>query len=288
MQVQKIVILFIVLVAVIIVIGGYFFEWTWTGVPGATFWDWLELLIVPAVIAILGFWFNRQMKERELRIAQLRAQDDALEAYFKQVSELLTDNEQLAGAQPDNRFGALVRARTLTLLTRLNNVDNENLKGSHAGSHKGSVVRFLYEVGLITNKDAPVVDLSGAPLSRAHVVGLDVLRRRVHNPNEPKPYLVTLCGANLSGTLLDEALLHNTDLSDANLKGAVLPGANLSLSKLTNADLSNTNLSQADLERADLSDADLTDASLVSTNLNGAYLNRAKIWGGVPLWCGPQ
>jgi hypothetical protein len=34
----------------ILVTLGYGFNWTWTGFPGNTVWDWLELLLLPAVI----------------------------------------------------------------------------------------------------------------------------------------------------------------------------------------------------------------------------------------------
>ncbi len=37
---------------------------------GITLWDWIKLLIVPAVIAGGGLWFNRQQRERELEIAR--------------------------------------------------------------------------------------------------------------------------------------------------------------------------------------------------------------------------
>src|SRR3712207_1577355 len=30
-----------------------------------TLWDWADLLIVPAVLAIGGYWFNAQQRERE-------------------------------------------------------------------------------------------------------------------------------------------------------------------------------------------------------------------------------
>jgi hypothetical protein len=43
---------------------------------GITLWDWIKLLIVPAVIAGGGLWFNAQQREREQRIANQRAQDE--------------------------------------------------------------------------------------------------------------------------------------------------------------------------------------------------------------------
>jgi hypothetical protein len=38
----------------IIVICGYLFGWQWTGLPKQTLWDWLQLLIIPAVLAGVG------------------------------------------------------------------------------------------------------------------------------------------------------------------------------------------------------------------------------------------
>jgi hypothetical protein len=34
---------------IITVIGGYALQWTWTGYPKNTLWDWLEMLLVPLV-----------------------------------------------------------------------------------------------------------------------------------------------------------------------------------------------------------------------------------------------
>jgi hypothetical protein len=31
------------------VIGGYAVQWTWTGYPGNTLWEWLQMLLVPLV-----------------------------------------------------------------------------------------------------------------------------------------------------------------------------------------------------------------------------------------------
>ncbi len=65
-----------------------------------TLWDWLKLLVGPAVIAAGGLWFNRQQRERELEIArqqreqeleiaERRTQDEALQAYLDQMSDML-------------------------------------------------------------------------------------------------------------------------------------------------------------------------------------------------------
>jgi len=106
---------------------------TLIGLPfGITLWEWVKLLMVPAVIAAGGIWFNRQQRQRESEIAEQRAQDEALQEYLEQMSQMLTDKERpLCRAQPGDDLSTVARARTLTVLTRLDD------------DRKGTVVRFL-------------------------------------------------------------------------------------------------------------------------------------------------
>jgi hypothetical protein len=189
----------------IIVICGYLFGWPWTGLPKQTLWDWLQLLIIPAVLAGVGLWFNRQQREQELQTADRRAQDEALQAYLDQIGQLLLDKDpSLRQAKGDDEVRTLARARTLAVLARLD------------GEPKASIVRFLSEVTLIQKekgaKSTPVIDLSGANLSEVHLWGAD------------------LWGANLSGAILSEARLGeakgitNEQLEQAlYLEGATMP-----------------------------------------------------------------
>jgi hypothetical protein len=51
---------------------------TLVGQPfGIMLWDWIKLLMVPAVIAGSGLWFNQQQRERELQIAREHRVSDA-------------------------------------------------------------------------------------------------------------------------------------------------------------------------------------------------------------------
>ncbi|HUZ20689.1 MAG TPA: hypothetical protein VMU75_08990 [Acidimicrobiales bacterium] len=55
---------------VVLVIGGYALGWTWTGFQGNTLWDWLELLALPVVVALLPLWFETHRRlEARWRIA---------------------------------------------------------------------------------------------------------------------------------------------------------------------------------------------------------------------------
>jgi len=39
-------------------IGGYGFNWTWTGFPGNTLWDWMNLLVLPVTLGLLSLAFE--------------------------------------------------------------------------------------------------------------------------------------------------------------------------------------------------------------------------------------
>ncbi len=195
-----------IVVALVFVLGLL----TLIGLPfGITLWEWLKLLIVPAVIAAGGLWFNRQQRNREMEIAEQRSQDEALQAYLDQMSQLLTDKDQpLHKAQQHDSLSTVARARTLTVLTRLD------------GERKRSVLQFLYESRLIT-KSRVVVDLGGADLLRANLSW------------------AKLTNANLSEADLREADLRAANLHMANLSEADLREAALRVADLTNATMPN-------------------------------------------------
>ena len=45
-------------------------------------WAWLNLLIIPVVLALGGYWFTSSQNRATQAAAVRRAQDDALQAYF--------------------------------------------------------------------------------------------------------------------------------------------------------------------------------------------------------------
>jgi hypothetical protein len=228
----------------VIVICGYLFGWKWTGLPKRTLWDWLQLLIIPGVLAGGGLWFNRQQREQELQTADRRAQDEALQAYVDQMSAMLipnNDQPSLYDEHPPDSLKTVARARTLTVLPRL------------AGDRKARVVQFLYESGLITETRGSIVDLKGANLSDAD-----------------------LRDANLRDANLRDANLNVADLRGADLVRSNLREADLVDAYLREADLRGADLSGAYLRGANLSDAYLRGANLSDAVLRGAILSGAK------------
>jgi uncharacterized protein YjbI with pentapeptide repeats len=268
------------LVIMIIAVCGYVFGWEWTGLAKRTFWDWLSLLVVPLVLALGGYFFTRSENQRtreaadeqraldrqiadeqrslDREIAHERRQDDALQAYLDGMSQLLTNKERpLHRAQPGDSLSTLARARTLTVLPRLD------------GERKARVVQFLYESGLIA-KRRPVLNLHGADVTEAALILAELRRANLRGAN--------LRGANLSSAILNEAILEEAILEEANLLYTKLRSANLNRANLSDADL-RSDLRDADLRGADLRGADLHGAELHGANLIGAELHGAGLIG---------
>lgn len=205
-------------------------------------WNWLRLLVVPAVLAIGGYWLNRQQQARQFEVEERRAQDQALQSYLDQISQMLADKERpLHKAQLGDSLSTVARARTLTVLERL---DDGNKK---VGNHKARVAQFLYESNLIM-KNHSVVNLRKANFDRVNLTDAN------------------LSEANFDGASFKGAKLDLANLNGANLEEAILEGSSLYFTKLEGA-----NLRRAELESA----YHLGTATLTEANLDRARITRA-------------
>src|SRR6266851_7106152 len=220
------------IVIIVLIIIGYRFDGTgfnaYTGPqlkpnqqyrPEKTLWDWMQLLFIPVVLAVAGFWFNhRERKAAELRAdnerraAELRAEAEreieqrrakaeqeiasdnqreaALQAFINELSELLL-HENLRESKPENEVRKIARVRTLSVLPRLDD------------DRKRSVLQFLYESALI-NKDKPIIDVNEADLSEAYLA------------------IINLKDASLRGVRLGKANFIGADLRGIDLGNASL------------------------------------------------------------------
>ena len=283
--------------------------WTrWTGFRGMTLGSWLELLVVPLALVVLGFLFSvqqdvrpqrieNQRAEAEQELAKQRAQDEALQAYLDQMRNLLLEKD-LRDSEEGSEVRTLARARTLTLLPRLD------------PAHRNSVMHFLEEASLIQAQPFvgdPIISLDGANLEgitlgdsvehtdsgMAHLEGVNLSGSDLSNAALQGAQLgnadlrganlgytslrqAQLSGANLADADLTYADLNRASLSSANLRGANLSNADLSMATMAITDLTDADLTYADLSEADLTGADLTGANLRAASLVGADLNDAK------------
>ena len=258
----------LVLVGLIgLIFAGYWFNWDWTGFnehigprvpqyqPTKTLWDWLQLLLIPLVLAVAALLFNRATTRTEQTIALDKQREDLLQAYLDRMSELLL--EKKLATSPSEEASNVARVRTITLLFQLD------------ARRIGYVFAFLREAGLMSAySDSSIVSLSQANLNKIDLSQANLSEANLSEAN--------LGQANLRQANLRQANLYIANLSEANLSEADFRQADLNNTNLRQADLRQANLRQANLSEADLSEADLSEANLIRTIVTEAQLKKAK------------
>ena len=239
---MSVIVLFVVFVELV-----HRFGWGWTGFAGEysqvtvkeatkdtvylmpkTLWDWMQLLLVPVMLAIGGFWLNQRQKNRDERIAEQqnkaeqeaterRAQADreiaadnqreaALQSYIDKIGELLLREHEHLGASPGNsQVENIARARTVTVLRILD------------PGRRASLLRFLNQAGILricTEGNLTNIDLHETNLGQVDLSQFDLLDANLSGADLRK---ANLSGAHLSMTWLHMAVLAGADIRKAHL-----------------------------------------------------------------------
>lgn len=98
------------LLFITVIVLGYWLKWGWTGLKGKTLWDWMQLLIIPAVLAIAGYIFTLTTSRNEHEIALDNQQEMVLQDYIDKVSELLLE-KKLRVSEPGDEVRNIARVR---------------------------------------------------------------------------------------------------------------------------------------------------------------------------------
>lgn len=276
-------------IAVVLMVGvsvhlcGWEWIWKWAGVqnsqPCKTFWDFLDLIVVPVGLGWGIWWLGNRQTKVEWEIAKDRRQQEALQYFFAQMTELLSNQPQnpLESISPKtskqvNNFSHLARWQTLAVLRVID------------GRRKGQVLSFLYERGLVSAEN-PIIDLQHAEFMKADLIvghgyhwgkeeGMGewdgkTLSKYIRENQGNLRWSTDLKEVNLSKTDLFCAAFVLTNLEKANLQEAYLQRA-----RLMGANLRDANLAEADLRNANLCRADLRGANLTGVKLANAVFDQ--------------
>jgi uncharacterized protein YjbI with pentapeptide repeats len=249
-----------VVLLVAVALGIFWFGWDWKGLIGwKALVDYIDpknatgrkdavqvyalmvaggVAAITAAVGLANLRLTRKNLEQQRELEEQRAeqqrqltQGTALQAYYEQIGNLITDKDSNLRNTQREEIRELARGQTLTVLQEVD------------GNGKGSLLTFLYGARLIGTEN-PAVVLHGAKLQDAD-----------------------LQDANLQGAYLLGAVLQRAKLQDAKLQGAYLQGAELQRADLRAADLRAADLRGASLQGAKLQDAKLQDAKLRDANL---------------------
>jgi uncharacterized protein YjbI with pentapeptide repeats len=234
--------------------GKRFKKWTRTGEDGWNEkkpWDYLQLLLVPLVLAIAGFWFQDFSKKQEQLVGDNKAKQETLTKYLDQMSDLL--QKGLIKSKHGSDLFTIAQAKTAVTLQSLDPV------------RQRLVIQFLESANLNKLDEGK---------------GL-LFMLRMHESTLGKAYLslAKMRKADFRGIDLNEANLSETDLREANFFGANLNKANLSGADLRGAIFSIPDIKGANLSRADLRGATFFGVNLTEVDLKRAYLGNASFIG---------
>jgi uncharacterized protein YjbI with pentapeptide repeats len=227
--------------------------------PGKTLWDWLQLLLVPVVLAIVAFSFNAGQASVNQQLERQNNQEQVVNTYLGQMSNLLLQYH-LHDSQLGDPRRAIAQAITLAALDRL---DSE---------HKNIIILFLYRADLLKyhyykNNETECGDPKAL--------------KKQFSDEQP---IITLSQGNIEGVTINDLKLNCIDLHNMYLKGSnfstsVLDRANLGISLAMGADFSYTSMKAASLYYLDLSDANLQGALLQYADMRGICLSHARLDG---------
>ncbi len=174
----------------------------WTGFKGKKLWDWLDLLLVPSILAIgiSLIEINENKAQRYSLNEQYKQQ--ILRDYLEEMTNLIFNKQKMKTLRNGKEYSPereVLASKTYAILEIL----GEDKK------RKSQIIRFI----------------GNSSLSRL----IAIRRSKLNN-------------LDLSDVDLTGADLRKTDLSNTKLKGANLKEANLKEANLCGTDLSNTNL----------------------------------------------
>lgn len=232
----------------------------------------LQIIIIPVVLALLGYNLTAALQATNTQIAQNQQRDNELSAYITTMQGLLPQPGVRDTTQQGADIRSLARAQTLTILLELP-TDTVQDPQQIDRERKARVLGFLRDSGLINRDPFPIVslagaNLSGADLKNAQLGGADLARADLGYAD--------LVNADLSAADLSQAMLHDAKLNSAKLDFTPMRGADLHNANLTNADMSGADLSGATLVNATLTGVDITGTTLPSSGFSGIPQSKAK------------
>lgn len=220
---------------------------------GKTGWDWISLLIIPAILGIGGFLAQDISK----RGANKRRHQEILDSYFHEISSIILDDNWpevdkkgnlTHGSSKHKNILAIVRAKTLAVIPSLN---KDNLE---------ILIQFLGESRIIS-----IVPLRGIDLSNLKLKDIDFRNADISFADFSGAELenVNFSGARIQESNFMNSILKNICFSESDLKNSKFQFSQIDFSNFSKANLSKTSFEHADLQKVDFSNSDLTNSLFI-------------------------
>ena len=211
--------------------------------PAKTLWDWLDLLIIPLAILLLGWSYKEFEKARLQKNEDERSRNEALESFINVMTELIIDYNLTSPS--NHKAKAIAKTRINMTLSMID------------GSRKSQVLQFLYQSDLIDKN--PILPLIGADFNNSILDN------------------IVLLNAEIKGAYFENASIQNANINNINLNSSNLTNINLSGSTVENADFSYTNLANAKMNNMDLRTVNFEGSNLTNANLKKSRITKEQL-----------
>ena len=243
-------------ILLVIIISNWISNFKWSGFQKKSFWDWLQLLIVPLMLAFGGLYVNYAFETRDKQIAEEGKKQELLKDYFSKMQTLIlaektlpksnnkpTGSPSLDQNQPklSPESQAIAKALTFAVLDELD------------GKRKGKVISYLADSKLII-EDPTLKSKSEINLEHANLK--DIVLQDVVMP------FVKINNADMTNARLDNVDLSNSDLADSDLSEATLKNVKLIEAKVYGVNFTKTNLTGVNFSNTDLNNSNFYNATL--------------------------
>jgi uncharacterized protein YjbI with pentapeptide repeats len=218
--------------------------WLWLGLTDKSPWDFVQLLILPALFVVLGYFLNEAANERQRHEVAARFQQGVIKDYYDVITNLVLE-KNLINSKAGQPFSDVAKAYTFNVLETVD------------GSKKRGIMLFLNSLQLLKINNPIIFFEVGS------VVGRYKFKR------------VGFAEADLSGMQLLNVRLAYADFQKTNFKDAIIFGCMLNFADLTGANLKETNLMQTNLSNTLMTEADLSGSNLIGAKLEGCLLSGA-------------
>lgn len=268
-ELGRLAVLSIVFVAAIILL----YQTKWSGLQGKNVWDWMDLIIVPLVLASGGLLLRRiedQRTEREEAREKQQAREGLMDSIFQSYLDDMSDlmiNHQLQ-TNLDIVTAHREQKTTETNTDKVSGGSGEKPSDEPIAANTVDTARLAEATAVVTVARARTVTV---------LKSLDVTRRDLLSNFLRETSLVTgKRGTLLTYIDLSGMDLSRTDLYEFNFTGSLFYRANLSHTNLLKTNFSNAYLFRANLSYAGLSSTNFCQACLHQATLEHAYLERVQ------------
>ncbi|MAU09443.1 MAG: hypothetical protein CL607_06455 [Anaerolineaceae bacterium] len=251
----------------------------WLNFTDKSFWDWLEILLVPALLLFVGESLRHAEHNRQESEKQHEQKRQAFEEREARRRDEERYREETVRKYFDDMAYLMVEKDLLELVQSVEPEKLETDEETEDAAPPGP------------DPEKPAELLKNPVWRMAQTRTITVLRRmayqRIVDNDSSSESTVDVQRVNeildfLRDTKLITgiaSLLYNANLRNINLQGADLRGVNLSHSALDRADLSGAQLQAANLSNVEMRSANLSHAVCSETNLYNAHLSSAHLIG---------